>query len=340
MFERDADLLTLEARPRQGSVAMSLSGKLHREIQQAKARVYRLARPTPLHTVRHPCGLPFLLKREDLSPIHSYKWRGAMNRLALLASQGCRNIVCASAGNHSQGVALASRALGMSATIFMPHSAQELKVEQSRKLLGQQGNVILMGGSFDEALRAALLHAAKVKAEFIGPFDDIHVIAGQGTIGLEILQTCRHPGTVYIQIGGGGLAAGVACALKCIDPSIRIVGVEAEHQASMTAAFTAGEPVPLDQVDLFCDGTAVKQAGKLTHQLCRELLDDIVTVSNDDVRNAIKFLWNEQRIVPEPSGALGLAALLREHDPSQIENAIVILSGSNMDFSRLAALAS
>jgi threonine dehydratase len=137
----------------------------------------------------------------------------------------------------------------------------------------------------------------------------------------------------------GGMAAGVACALKTADPFIRIVGVEAEHQASMTAAMYAGEPVLLDQIDHFCDGTAVRQAGKLTHALCSELLDDIVTVSNDEVRSAIRYLWEDQRIVPEPSGAMGLAALLRETNSRHIEHAVVIMSGSNMDFNRLVALA-
>lgn len=340
MFERDADLLTLETRPRRGVEALSLTGSLRLEIHKAKARVYRLASPTPLQTMKHPRGLPFQLKREDLSPVHSYKWRGAMNRLALLASQGCRQVVCASAGNHSQGVALAANTLGMYATIFMPLSAQELKVEQSRKLLGQRGTVELVGETFDDALRAARLHAQQIGAEFIPPFDDLQVMAGQGTIGLEILQACPHPGTVYLQIGGGGMAAGVACALKAADQGIRVVGVEAEHQASMTAALSAGGPVLLDAVDHFCDGTAVREAGKLTHALCRELLDDVVTVTNDEVRTAIKFLWNEKRIVPEPSGALGLAALLREDDPRNIEHAVVVMSGSNMNFSRLAALAS
>jgi threonine dehydratase len=340
MFERDADLLTLEARPRRGAEALSLAGSLRLEIHKAKARVYRLASATPLEMMKHPRGLSFHIKREDLSPVHSYKWRGAMNRLALLAGHGVKQVVCASAGNHSQGVALAAHALGMYATIFMPLSAQELKVQQSRKLLGQRGTVVLVGETFDDALQAAKLHAKQIDAEFIAPFDDVHVMAGQGTIGLEILQACPHPGTVYLQIGGGGMAAGVACALKAADPGIRVVGVEAENQASMTAALSAGAPVLLDEVDHFCDGTAVREAGKLTHALCRELLDDVVTVTNDEVRTAIKFLWNEKRIVPEPSGALGLAALLREDDPRHIEHAVVVMSGSNMDFSRLAALAS
>lgn len=342
MYERDSDLLQLDARPRHRrrlQPSHSLSEQVCQEIHQAKTRIYRLAGPTPLLGMKHPSGASFYLKREDLSPVHSYKWRGAMNRLAQLSGQECQHVVCASAGNHSQGVALASQVLGMRATIFMPLSAQELKVQQTRKLLDQRGEVVLVGKTFDDALGAAQQHAEEVGAVFIPPFDDVQVIAGQGTIGLEILQACPHPGTVYLQIGGGGMAAGVACALKAADRNIRIVGVEAEHQASMAAAMNAGEPVLLNQIDHFCDGTAVRQAGKLTHALCSELLDGIVTVSNDEVRSAIRYLWEDQRIVPEPSGAMGLAALLRETDPRHIEHAVVIMSGSNMDFSRLVALA-
>lgn len=342
MFERDADLLQLEPRPklrRPSSSAHLLSVTLRHEIQLAKSRIYRLNGPTPLETMKHPTGLSFHLKREDLSPVHSYKWRGAMNRLTQLASQGCRHVVCASAGNHSQGVAWASQALGMQATIFMPCSAQTLKVRQSMRMLGQRGEVVLEGETFDDALLLAQQFAEQARAVFIPPFDDLQVIAGQGTIGLEILQSCSRPGTVYLQIGGGGMAAGVACALKAADPDIRIVGVEGEYQASMSAAMEAGGPVMLNQIDQFCDGTAVKRAGKLTHALCKELLDEVVTVTNEEVRTAIRYLWDEQHIVPEPSGAMGLAALLRETDSIHIENAVVILSGSNMDFSRLAALA-
>lgn len=342
MYERDADLLQLEPRlkrRRPSSTAQPLSVRLRQEIQLAKSRVYRLHGPTPLETMKHPSGLPFHMKREDLSPVHSYKWRGAMNRLGELHSQGCRHVVCASAGNHSQGVAWASQVLGMHATIYMPRSAQELKVRQSRKMLGQRGEVVVEGEAFDDALLVAQQFAERKGAVFIPPFDDLQVIAGQGTIGLEILRACPRPGTVYLQIGGGGMAAGVACVLKATDPGIRVVGVEAEDQASMSAAMQAGKPVMLSQVDSFCDGTAVKRAGKLTHALCSELLDEVVTVTNEEVRTAIRYLWDEEHIVPEPSGAMGLTALLRETDPAQIENAVVILSGSNMDFSRLAALA-
>lgn len=343
MFERDSDLLQLDALPRRRRVLnappRTLTEQLQQEITQAKSRVYRLSGPTPLDRMKHPSGLSFHLKREDLSPVHSYKWRGAMNRLAILAQQGCNKVVCASAGNHSQGVALASQTLGMYATIFMPHSAQELKVNQTRTLLGNRGEVVQVGETFDDALLVAQCYAEQQQAAMIPPFDDLHVMAGQGTIGLEVLSSCPRPGTVYLQIGGGGMAAGVACALKAADPGLRIVGVEAEHQASMAAAMQAGTPVMLRQVDHFCDGTAVRTAGRLTHSLCSQLLDEIVTVTNDEVRTAIRYLWNERRIVPEPSGALGLAALLRENDPLQIEDAVVIMSGSNMDFKQLALLA-
>ncbi|HMP17431.1 MAG TPA: pyridoxal-phosphate dependent enzyme, partial [Gemmatales bacterium] len=224
--------------------------------------------------------------------------------------------------------------------IFMPSTAQALKIKQTQKQLGSQGKVIITGDCFDDALMEAQKYAEMEQASFIAPFDDVLIMAGQGTVGLEIMQACPNPGTVYLQIGGGGMAAGVACALKHFNPEIRLVGVEAESQASMRAAFDAGCPVELGCVDPFCDGTAVRKVGNMTFAVCKELLDDLITVTNQEVRNAMQFLWNEMRIIPEPSGALGLAALLQQSDAADIKNAVTILSGANMDFSRLSMLAS
>jgi threonine dehydratase len=307
----------------------------------ARARVYRLAASTPVDRLPDPIGGEFLLKREDLSPIHSYKWRGAYNKLTVLAEEGrVRSVVAASAGNHAQGVAIAAARLGLRATIFMPTVTPALKVREVRRFAGASVQIVLVGDTFDEAAAAARECSEQTGAEVIPPFDDLHVIAGQGTVGDEIVSAHVRPRTAYLQIGGGGLAAGVACVLKTFDPSIRIVGVEGEGQASMAAAVKAGRPVALDHLDRFCDGTAVRTTGELTLPLCRELIDEFVTVSNDEVCAAMQYLWDARRLVPEPSGAMGVAALLRDRATKAFEHgtALAILSGANMDFATLSRI--
>ena len=312
-------------------------GALFREVMLARQRVYRLAEPTPIHQVRHPGGATFMLKREDLSPIHSYKWRGAMNRLSALAESGDpRPIVACSAGNHGQGVASAARALGLSGTVFMPRSTPSLKVREVRRLGAEQVRVELIGDTVDEAAAAAAEHSRSTGAVIIPPYDDPHVIAGQGTIGDEIVTANVRPSRVYLQIGGGGMAAGVACVLKTYYPEVRIIGVEGDGQASMLAAVQAGKPVALDTLDRFCDGTAVRTAGRITHRLCSDLIDEFITVTNNEVCAAMQFLWESCRVVPEPSGAMGVAAVLREQDPGAISGSLAVLSGANMDFATLA----
>ena len=206
----------------------------------ARARVYRLASATPTEEIPVPTGGSFLLKREDLSPIHSYKWRGAFNKLAVLAEAGStKHVVAASAGNHAQGVAIAASRLGSSATIFMPTSTPALKVREVKRFAGDSVEIVLEGDTFDVAAEKAAAFADATGAVIIPPFDDLHVIAGQGTIGDEIIASAKQPKTVYLQIGGGGLAAGVACVLKTFDPQIHIVGVEGAEQACMAAAVCA-----------------------------------------------------------------------------------------------------
>jgi threonine dehydratase len=312
---------------------------LFREVMRARTRVYRAAGSTPLEAVPLPDGGSFLLKREDLSPIHSYKWRGAFNKLAVLAEAGQNApVVTASAGNHAQGVALAASKLHQQATIFMPAPTPALKIKAVRQLAGCEVEVVLTGDTFDEAAQAAADFAHQHAALLIHPFDDLHVIAGQGTIGDEIVNAGVRPDVVYLQIGGGGLAAGVACVLKTLYPEVRIIGVEGEGQASMCAAMQAGKLVPLAQVDRFCDGTAVRQVGQLTFPLCRQLIDEFRTVSNEAVCAAMQYLWEARRIIPEPSGALGVAALLAEASAKRQGGMLAVMTGANMDFVTLTRL--
>lgn len=316
--------------------------KLVQEILMARQRVYAVASPTPLEKISIP-GIEgeVFLKREDLSPINSYKWRGAYNRMALLTSEErARGVVAASAGNHAQGVAMAARKLKTRATIYMPVSTPRMK--QTAVLLhgGDAVEVVLTGDTYDAASKAAHEAAAEGGRVFVHPYDDLATMGGQGTLGDEIVMSGEGPFDVaYLQIGGGGMAASVACWLRTYWPKMRIVGVEGCDQASMAAAFQAGEPVTLDYVDVFCDGTAVKRAGSLTYPLCRDLLDELITVTNDEVSAAIQVLWETRRCIPEPSGAMGLAGLLQQRDQLSGKRALAIVCGANVDFAQLGLIA-
>ena len=309
--------------------------ELFQAILEARQRVYEIARPTPLHRLNGSDRI--FIKREDLSPIHAYKWRGAYNRMSLLSGkEKAEGVVCVSAGNHAQGVALAAKALKTSAEIFMPRSTPLMKQEAVTRLGGDSVNVRLEGDSYDDASQAAHKYSEKEKRTFIHPYDDLAVIAGQGTLADEVVMAGEGDFDIaYLQIGGGGMAAGVACWLKRYYPSIEIVGVEGKDQASMAAAVAQGGPVKLDYVDVFCDGTAVKQAGSLTSHYCRQFIDRFITVTNAEVCAAIELLWESQRLIPEPAGAMGLAGWLKEKESVQGKQALSIICGSNMDFGQL-----
>jgi threonine dehydratase len=314
--------------------------ELFQSIFQARRRVYELAAPTPLQRldVGLETGAALWVKREDLSPIHAYKWRGAYNRMRQLNEGELRKgVVCASAGNHAQGVALSAKRLGTRATIFMPRSTPQMKVRAVRWLGGDAVEVVMQGGSYDEAYELARRDAAVSGRIFIHAYDDLEVIAGQGTLADEvIMQGIGKLDRVYLQIGGGGMAAGVACWLKQYDPGIEVIGVEGVDQASMAAAVKAGGPVTLDYVDVFCDGTAVKRAGTVTHPLCAALVDRFMTVTNEEVCAAIQTLWEAERIIPEPAGAMGLAAWQKERTENESRSCLVIVCGANMDFGQLS----
>ncbi|WP_147048368.1 threonine ammonia-lyase, biosynthetic [Methylobacterium gnaphalii] len=306
------------------------------------ARVYDVAKESPLDPMPRltkRLGRPVLLKREDLQPVFSFKLRGAYNKMAGLdPEQLARGVICASAGNHAQGVALGAAQLGVRAVIVMPNTTPAIKVDACR---ARGAEVVLYGDAFDEALGEARRLEAEQGLTFLHPFDDPDVIAGQGTIGMEILH--QHSGpieAIFVPIGGGGLAAGIATFVKYLRPETKVIGVEPDDAASMKAAFDAGGLVTLPSVGLFADGTAVRQVGEETFRLCREHLDEVITVDTDAMCAAVKDIFDDTRAVSEPSGALSLAgakAWAAEHGGGG--TLVAISSGANLNFDRLRHIA-
>lgn len=308
-----------------------------------QAAVYEVVQETPLEPLPRlsaRLGTEVLLKREDLQPVFSFKLRGAHNKLSLLtAEERARGVVCASAGNHAQGVAFSAGRLGIRSVIVMPTTTPSIKVDAVRHLGGE---VVLVGDTFDAANEHARSLAEVEGLVFVHPFDDPDVIAGQGTVGMELIR--QHPGplgAIYVPVGGGGLVAGIAAFVKFLRPEVQIIGVEPVDSAAMAAALAAGEPVTLDRVGLFVDGVAVKRVGDETFRLCQELLDGIVTVSIDEVCAAIKDIFDDTRSIAEPSGALALAGLRRhvESGAAPAGPLIAIDSGANTNFDRLRHVA-
>lgn len=304
------------------------------------SRVYDVAVETPLEeaeTLSRRLGNRILLKREDLQPVFSFKLRGAYNKMAKLSKDElARGVIAASAGNHAQGVALAARELGCEATIVMPVTTPDIKVEAVRRL---GGKVVLAGESFSDAFAHTQELIRQTGAVFVPPFEDEDVIAGQGTIGMEILR--QYHGdleAVFVPIGGGGLAAGVAAYIKNLRPEIKVIGVETIDSDAMRRSIEAGYPVVMKDVGLFADGVAVKQVGEETFALCRDLLDEIITVDTDAICAAIKDIFEATRVVAEPAGALSLAGLRAYASKRNLKGKTLaaIVSGANMNFDRLA----
>ncbi|UXI01286.1 threonine ammonia-lyase, biosynthetic [Photobacterium sp. TY1-4] len=300
-----------------------------------RAPVYEVAQVTPLQAMQRlgaRIGNQVQLKREDRQPVHSFKLRGAYTMMAQLTEAQCQaGVIAASAGNHAQGLALSGRQLGVSTVIVMPRTTPDIKVDAVRSF---GGNVVLHGSNFDEAKAHAEALATKHGYTFIPPFDHPAVIAGQGTIGIELLQQNGHLDYVFVPVGGGGLAAGVSVLLKQLMPEIKVIGVEAEDSACLRAALDAGEPVTLDQVGMFADGVAVKRIGTETFRLCQQYLDDVITVSSDAICAAVKDIFEDTRAIAEPSGALSLAGLKKYADEHQLrdQQLAAILSGANLNF--------
>lgn len=303
-----------------------------------RAPVYEAADHTPLQIMERlsqRLGNTIEVKREDLQPVHSFKIRGAyMAMQALSPEQRERGVVTASAGNHAQGVARSAALLGMRASIVMPKVTPGIKVDAVRAL---GGNVLLHGDNFDAAAAEARRLSQEEGLTYIPPFDDPLVIAGQGTIGLEMIQQDARLDRVFVPVGGGGLIAGVAVLIKQLMPQVKVIGVEHEESACLSAAREAGHPVTLDRVGLFAEGVAVKRIGEETFRLTQELLDDVITVSSDEVSAAVRDLFEDLRAVPEPSGAVGLAGLKKYVGEQELtgERLAAILSGANLNFHQL-----
>ncbi|MDX7949687.1 threonine ammonia-lyase, biosynthetic [Lichenihabitans sp. Uapishka_5] len=307
------------------------------------SKVYQAAIETaldPLPRLAKRLDRPVLIKREDQQPVFSFKIRGAFNKMAsLTADEAQRGVVCASAGNHAQGVAFAGQRLGIAATIVMPRTTPGIKV---RAVEDRGAQVLLVGNAFDEALTYAKTLEHERGLTFIHPFDDPDVIAGQGTVGLEILRQHADPiEAIFVPIGGGGLASGIAAFTKYLRPEIKVIGVEPVDAGGMAAALQAGRRVKLDSVGLFADGVAVREAGEETFRLCHALLDDVILVDTDAICAAIKDIFDDTRTIAEPSGALSLAGLkvYAERRPEGAGSLIAINSGANMNFDRLRHVA-
>ena len=310
------------------------------------APVYDVATKTPLDAMPRlsdRIGHNVLCKREDLQPVFSFKLRGAYTKMYRLSeAERARGVICASAGNHAQGVALSANRLGMRAVIVMPVTTPQIKIDAVRRLGGAQVEIVLHGDFYD----AASQHARELQEAhgytYIHPFDDPDVIAGQGTIALEILtQHPHHIDAIFVPCGGGGLLAGIAVLVKALRPDIKIIGVEPEDAASMTTAVRGGKRQTLDQVGIFADGVAVKMPGELTFELIKQHVDDFVTVSTDEICAAMKDLFDDTRAIAEPSGAVAAAGIKKWAAQQDAKNLtlINIVSGANMNFDRLRYVA-
>jgi len=277
-----------------------------------------------------------LLKREDLQVVRSYKIRGAYNKMSAMSKQELeKGVVCASAGNHAQGVAYSCQKLNVKGTIFMPNPTSKQKVNQVRMFGKDQVDVIISGDTFDDSYEEALEFSEQHQCAFIHPFNDPLVIEGQGTVGLEILEDSKKPiDYLFLPIGGGGLASGVAVLFKQLSPQTKIIGVEPKGAPAMKMAIEAGKLVTLDKIDKFVDGAAVKRVGSLTFQICNELLDDLILVPEGAVCSTILKLYNEEAIVVEPAGALAITALRYYQQQIKGKNVVCLVSGSNNDITR------
>jgi threonine dehydratase len=308
-----------------------------------KARVYDIADKVPLDEAVNlsiRTANQILLKREDLQPVFSFKLRGAYNKMVQLSdTEKAKGVIAASAGNHAQGVAMSASKMGIEALIVMPKTTPDIKVASVKRL---GAKVELYGNSYDEAYEYAKKLEQIQGWTFIHPYDDPDVIAGQGTVGMEIMQQCKQdPYAIFVPVGGGGLIAGIAAYIKYLYPEIKIIGVEPDDAGSMYAALKARERVILSQVGIFADGVAVKQVGEETFRVASQCVDEVILVNADEICAAIKDIFDDTRTVTEPAGALAVAGVkkyIKEHD---LENKtlVAINSGANINFDRLRHVA-
>ncbi len=318
-----------------------MTSSYRQKIEQS--HVYALAKHTPLETMpilSARLGHHILLKREDMQPVFSFKIRGAYNKMAQLTPEALsRGVICASAGNHAQGVALSAQSLGCRAVIVMPTTTPQIKIDAVR---ARGAEVVLFGDSYSDAYAHALTLERNLNLTFVHPYDDPDVIAGQGTIAMEILHDYPQPiDAIFCCVGGGGLLAGIAAYVKAVRPDIKVIGVEAKDAEAMTESLKQGQRVILPQVGLFADGAAVKQVGEHTFALCQQFVDEMLVVDNDAICAAIKDVFEDTRSILEPAGALAVAGIKAyvERHHEQALTLVGIASGANMNFDRLRFIA-
>ena len=309
-------------------------------IEKASGVLEEILEPTPFQKNQNLSdiyGADVYLKREDLQMVRSYKIRGAYNKIRSIEPESMKNgIVCASAGNHAQGVAFSCSKLQIMGSIFMPVTTPKQKIEQVRMFGREYIEIILTGDTFDAANSAAIKYAKENDKTFIPPFDDPKVMEGQGTIGREILSQCKEKlDYVFVPIGGGGLASGLGSYIRQMSPETKIIGVEPGGAPCMKEAIKAGKVIKLEQIDKFVDGAAVQEAGALTYEVCKEVLDDIIVVPEGAVCTTIIQMYNKSAIVVEPAGALAAAALRFYADKIKGKKVACIVSGSNNDITRM-----
>ena len=313
------------------------------EVMQAQIQLNGVVFPTPLAENRNlseEFQATVLLKREDLQVVRSYKIRGAYNKISTLSdADKTQEIVCASAGNHAQGVAYSCNLLKIKGKIYMPKTTPKQKIKQVQLFGKEYVEIVLTGDTFDDAYTKASEYATENNRPFIPPFDDIKVIAGQGTVGLEILDVATIAiDYVFVPVGGGGLISGLSTVFKKLSPNTKIIGVEPEGAPSMKTALADGKNTRLENIDKFVDGAAVKQVGSLNFEICKNNIDDIILVPEGKVCTTILRLYNEEAMVVEPAGALSIAALDFYKDEIKGKTVVCIVSGSNNDIERTAEI--
>jgi len=311
-------------------------------IEAAQKRVYKVAQKTELEyapQLSEQFNNHIYLKREDRQPVFSYKIRGAYNMMAALSdAQRSAGVLAASAGNHAQGVALAAQKLSIAATIVMPKTTPEIKVTAVKRL---QADVILHGNSYDDAKDYALDLVSSRNLTYIPPYDHPLIIAGQATVGVELLEQTQNPNIIFVPVGGGGLISGLAVYIKLIDPSIKIIAVEPDEAPCLQRALIAGKREVLEHIGIFADGAAVKQVGEENFRICSKLVDEVLLVSVDEICASVKDIFEDTRAIPEPAGALAVAGLKQYVSRENIQNQelVAIVSGANVNFDRLRHIA-
>lgn len=310
------------------------------DIVRAHHVLKEVVKRTPLQldatlSAKYECKV--YLKREDLQIVRSFKIRGAYNMIRNLGPEEMKKgIVCASAGNHAQGVAYSCNALGIQGQIYMPSTTPNQKVKQVKRFGGSHVDIILTGDTYDDAYAEAMKACSEGGKTFIHPFDDGKIVAGNGTIGMEIMESLDAPADyIFVTIGGGGLVSGIGTYIKTVSPTTKIVGVEPSGAASMTEAMKQGQVVPLETIDKFVDGAAVKRVGQLNYEICAQVLDDIIQVPEGKACTTILELYNDSAIVVEPAGALPVSALDMYRDQIRGKTVVCVISGGNNDIDRM-----